>query len=80
MLKYLRSMKSKTRKKIKNHDQSDDKKCHQQCLIRLIMIMKILDCSDIGLCRQVEGGQEARLEKKYSFYLVIQVIPKVISV
>ena len=52
----------------------------QQCLIRLIMMMEILDCSDVGLCRQVEGGLEARLEKKYSFYLVIQVIPKVISV
>ena len=49
-------------------------------MIRLIMMMEILDCSDVGLCRQVEGGLEARLEKKYSFYLVIQVIPKVISV
>ena len=33
-------------------------------LIRLIMMMEILDCSDVGLCRQVEGGLEARLRKK----------------
>ena len=38
-------------------------------LIRLIMMMEILDCSDVGLCRQVEWGLEARLRKKYSFYL-----------
>ena len=30
------------------------------------MMMEILDCSDIGLRRQVEGGLEARLRKKYS--------------
>ena len=33
------------------------------------MIMEILDCSDVGLCRQVEWGLEARLRKKHSYYL-----------
>ena len=49
-------------------------------LIRLIMMMEILDCSDVGLCREVEGGLKARLRKKQSFYRVILVIPKVFSV
>ena len=36
-------------------------------LIRLIMMMEILDCRDVGLCRQVEGGLKARLRKNTVF-------------